>query len=58
LLPVPAQLFQGSLLLGGLAKLGLGSGESSCAPAAVGLDAGFGAAVAAVTALNMFCLSS
>lgn len=27
LLPVPSQLFQGSLLLGGLAKLGLGSGE-------------------------------
>jgi hypothetical protein len=26
LVPVPAQLFQGSLLLGGLAKLGLGSG--------------------------------
>lgn len=28
LLPVPAQLFQGSLLLGGIAKLGLTSGES------------------------------
>ena len=27
LLPVPSQLFQGSLLLGGIAKLGLGSGE-------------------------------
>ena len=28
LLPVPAQLFQGSLLLGGMAKLGLTSGEA------------------------------
>jgi hypothetical protein len=28
LLPVPAQLFQGSLLLGGMAKLGLTSGET------------------------------
>lgn len=31
LLPVPSQLFQGSLLLGSLAKLGLGSGESASA---------------------------
>lgn len=28
---MPAQLFQGSLMLGGIAKLGLTSGEHSCA---------------------------
>ena len=32
LLPVPAQLFQGSLLLGGIAKLGLSSGACMGAP--------------------------
>ena len=40
LLPVPAALLQGSLLLGGVAKAALGSGGLSASPAAVGAVVG------------------